>query len=73
MRVCHMLQTSRSWSKLNPRETHQKKEPLRKSRIQIKQQGGEIKQRMEYSWTEDGETCKHCYYIRKISFPIYFY
>ncbi|XP_052761642.1 myosin-IIIb-like isoform X2 [Mya arenaria] len=46
--------THRSWSKLNTRESHQKREPLRKSRIQIKQQGENIQDRMEYSWQEEG-------------------
>lgn len=44
---------TRNWSKLNPRQTGQdKKEPLRKSRIQIKQQGEMIGERMSYSWID---------------------
>ena len=50
---------------MNPRQTGQdKKEPLRKSRIQIKQTGEMIKGRMDYSW-EDQSYGK---YIQKLSF-----
>ncbi|KAL4217849.1 hypothetical protein ACF0H5_022588 [Mactra antiquata] len=51
---------NRNWSKLNARHSGQgKKEPLRKSRIQIKQQGQKIQDRMDYSWQDqsfDGES-----------------
>ncbi|XP_052251496.1 unconventional myosin-X-like isoform X2 [Dreissena polymorpha] len=47
----------RNWSKLNPPKAQMKKEPLRKSRIQIKQQGKKIKDyQMEYSWVEEGNS-----------------
>lgn len=41
----------RNWSKLNPRQTDQaKKEPLRKSRIQLRKMGETVLNRMESSW-----------------------
>ena len=50
----HLFQYERNWSKLNTRQGGKGgKEPLRKTRLQIKQMGENVKDRMEYSWADD--------------------
>lgn len=47
------FQYDRNWSKLNTRQGgNGKKEPLRKTRLHIKQMGENVKDRMEYSWED---------------------
>ncbi|KAL3892185.1 hypothetical protein ACJMK2_004419 [Sinanodonta woodiana] len=44
---------ARKWSKLNTRQGVQAhKEPLRKTRLQIKKRGENVKDRMDYSWDD---------------------
>ena len=48
------FQYDRNWSKLNSRQSGKGgKEPLRKTRLHIKQRGENVKDLMEYSWAND--------------------